>query len=775
MDLSYIYNASYTEVQQRYYQLDGTLFNTRIVRSDVTSENVLGDYLGSTAQQVTQNQLNSLDELQKQTRFGQFGVNTSSVSTFAYDTEGRLALVQNVDGNANYVYNKLGQLTQITDTNNAITQYTNTAWGELTQLSSPDTGVTQYQINTSGEVSSNTNANNQQTIYSYDGLNRVTQIDSEGTALDVQLNYDENTNGKGHLTSVVDGSGSTQIQYNNRGLATQISSNIVGINLTTGYIYNDADDVTDITYPSGIRVKYNYDTAGRIAGVQLISSGITSDIIKAITWKGNQFLSYQHGNNLQTDYLYDNAGRLVEKQYGSLNNRLQNQLDNQGKIITQNWTRAGLQTTNSFEYDRMSRLTKENQGSLNLDIAYGYDTVGNRKTKQEVISGGSTTYQYDLNSSRLNSIDASTVQRDNAGNTLADETRTYQYNVLNRLSQTNHILSGMQGNYTYNFLGQRVRKQTSGTQITDIRYVYDSENSNRLIGEYDASGNRIREYLYINNGEDIQLVAQIESDGTVHYIHTDHLDSPRLISRQDQTLVWRWDSDAFGSNLPNEDLDGDGSNVVLNIRFPGQYYDSESGLHYNYFRDYDPSTGRYVQSDPIGLEGGLNTYGYVGGNPLRYFDPYGLAYSPQGEHGMSRFEAGIANGDGHGSVSGFGSGSFHLLLVGFSTNIDVVTDGEKSCASFTVCYKVGPGASIGSGFGSSISASEEPLASGEYFTNGVFTEGGGFGVFGNGSFDFGDKSTSGGKGFFGPGHGFAFGYQRCKVVIKCPNENQCPK
>lgn len=116
----------------------------------------------------------------------------------------------------------------------------------------------------------------------------------------------------------------------------------------------------------------------------------------------------------------------------------------------------------------------------------------------------------------------------------------------------------------------------------------------------------------------------------VFYILPDQLGTPRAITDAGNRIVW-WNDplgEPFGAGAPDEDPDGDGIRFTFNLRFPGQYFDSETQLHYNYFRDYDPGTGRYVQSDPIGLAGGINTYSYVNGNPVSYVDPDGLRGGP---------------------------------------------------------------------------------------------------------------------------------------------------
>ena len=196
----------------------------------------------------------------------------------------------------------------------------------------------------------------------------------------------------------------------------------------------------------------------------------------------------------------------------------------------------------------------------------------------------------------------------NAGNAGAvGSADSFIYGENNRLKEAG-IGGSPLATYSYNGRGERVKKLGTATTY----YYYDSNG--QLIAELDGSGNTVREYVYLD-GQPLALV----TGGNIYTIHTDHLGTPQVITDVSQTVVWQADYKPFGeANITIE-------TITNNLRLPGQYFDGETGLHYNYFRDYDPSTGRYIESDPIGLGGGINIYGYVLANPIVNIDLMGLA------------------------------------------------------------------------------------------------------------------------------------------------------
>ncbi len=161
----------------------------------------------------------------------------------------------------------------------------------------------------------------------------------------------------------------------------------------------------------------------------------------------------------------------------------------------------------------------------------------------------------------------------------------------------------------------------------------------------------------------------------INYIYADHLDTRRVITQAtDNRMRWRWDqADPFGIGQPNANPAALGA-FAYGPRFPGQFFDSESNQHYNYFRDYDPRIGRYVQSDPIGLAGGINTYGYVGGNPVSFVDPDGLFGVPGAIAGgligaaSGAYSASITGGNAlQGALTGGALGFFVGGIGGYLT------------------------------------------------------------------------------------------------------------
>ena len=150
-----------------------------------------------------------------------------------------------------------------------------------------------------------------------------------------------------------------------------------------------------------------------------------------------------------------------------------------------------------------------------------------------------------------------------------------------------------------------------------------------LLGTFNAAPGQGHNVRLTDNANGLVVADAVKfipaNANTVYAVHTDHLNTPRAVLNQSQVAVWKWEpADPFGNNPPNQDPDGDTITFEFPLRLPGQYFDTETNLHYNYYRDYDPSIGRYVESDPIGLDAGINTYAYVENNPLGFADPLGL-------------------------------------------------------------------------------------------------------------------------------------------------------
>jgi RHS repeat-associated protein len=159
------------------------------------------------------------------------------------------------------------------------------------------------------------------------------------------------------------------------------------------------------------------------------------------------------------------------------------------------------------------------------------------------------------------------------------------------------------------------------TPVSAVAYMYDL--AGRLLGEYDAaSGTVLREYVWLQ-GMPIALIDGPAVSPEIYYVHTDHLDTPRTVIDRAGRQRWTWMAEPFGNSRPVTNPLGLGD-FVLNLRMPGQYFDQESGLVYNWHRTYDSAVGRYTQSDPIGLAGGINPYVYVENQPTKYIDPTGL-------------------------------------------------------------------------------------------------------------------------------------------------------
>jgi RHS repeat-associated protein len=524
-------------------------------------------------------------------------------TTNTFDALNRLATTTNaLSGVTTPGYNALDDLTSVKDQRSNSTTYTYNAFGDVTGETSPDRGTLSYTVDKAGNVTQRTDARSVVTNYTYDAINRLSTVAyPSDSSLNASLTYDSSsgcgTPYIGHLCSVTDAAGTTAYQYDVLGRVTQEKDTRSSLNFTTSYSYDLAGNITGVTLPSGRTVTYTLDSNGRVSGVSAVVNGTSTTLASSITYLPfGPLNALTYGNSLTFSGTFD-------QDYNPTNRTISGSIANWTYTTDSNGNIKEAGST-TYGFDALNRVNAENPGS---SVSYTYDATSNRLTK---VSGGTTTTTVPAGSNKISAVGSNSYTYDSSGNITADGVNTYTWNAEGELSVVK-VGGTTVGTYTYNLYRQRAKKVAASTAY----YVYGA--GGLLYGEYDTSGNFIREYIYLNGAPLAQIDAG--SPEVLTYIHTDHLGTPRFGTNTSGTQVWSWNNDAFGTSTPS-------GTATVNLRMAGQYFDSESGLFYNWNRVYNPAIGRYISSDPIGLAGGLNTFLYVGANPVMRIDPRGFDF-----------------------------------------------------------------------------------------------------------------------------------------------------
>ncbi len=500
----------------------------------------------------------------------------NNTTTYAYDGLRRLTnMTRPLSTITGYGYDTQDNQASVTDPNSNITHYYSDDFGRKNQTGSPDTGTTDYLYDEAGNLLQRFDAKETVVNYTYDALNRLTAIQFPADPTqNVTFTYDSTsvTYGIGRLTGRTDPSGSYTFYYDAQGNLTREDKTINSILYTTQYTYNRNSILTSITYPTGRVITYALDQVGRISQV-------------STTLNNNPKV-------LATGITYLPFGGITGLTYGN------------GLTLAQG-------------YDNQYRISSIVLGAI-LNLTFGYDPNSNIISILDTVNppGGEIletpgTYSYQQATNKLTHIEGPPVfdfGYDANGNITSENTRTFVYDLSNQLIQ---VWDGgtEAAAYTYNGAGQRIKKVTQ----TETR-IFHYDLMGHLIAETNQSGQMLAEYVYLGG----QLLAMIKSGEALYYYHNDHLGTPQVLTDDTGAIAWKAVYTPFGEAVPSIQT------VENPFRFPGQYYDQETGLHYNYFRYYNPQTGRYITPDPIGLWGGVNLFLYVDNNSVNYIDPVGL-------------------------------------------------------------------------------------------------------------------------------------------------------
>ncbi|MFT5482507.1 MAG: RHS repeat-associated protein, partial [Halieaceae bacterium] len=552
----------------------------------------------------------------------------------SYDSRGEVAL-QRVDQGSvayqfEYAHNALAQLSELTYPSGARVEYNRNSIGEIISVNllrqdrQTDLALAVTQL-PFGPLEAMEFGNGISLSRFYDRDYRLLQ-QSHGTLLSADYTYDANSNitrqgaqefGFDELDRLVTATGDygdTSYTYDESGdrLSISVGRDEDQYEYDSGshrllrtsqweYGYDEAgNQVSRLKRDgSGDGFVYRYDARNRMAEVVVSESNTTGKGKKMVT----------ETTQSTTNYTYNTAGQRIEKNsagfktlyaYG-VNGELLAELNGDGQSLREYIYLNG-EPLAVIDYTQ-SPLDPESKISLLLDD-------GEQGTYADGV--------WSLIKSKRAGYQGDYLLSDDLGS-------SYRWNISGVEPGRHEVFSRWPGTRKHNTAAHYTIAHGAG-QTESIQDQSRDGKQWVSLGVFEFSGDG-SEYVELSDigGSSAADAIKLESlgltppseDGNIYYIHNDHLGTPKVITNANQDIVWSASYHPFG------EVDLTTTQIANNLRFPGQYHDEETGLHYNYFRDYDPGLGRYIQSDPIGLAGGLNTYGYALQNPIIYTDPTG--------------------------------------------------------------------------------------------------------------------------------------------------------